>query len=94
MKRKKTLKRMKRNSMKNYTQIQYENISKTKEKREDRINPTKNLSIVEKENPIEYERQSKMNVKRKIIFCLQTSMKSIIIWPILIAKSSPFYLLQ
>lgn len=80
--------------MKNYTQIQYENISKTKEKREDRINPTKNLSIVEKENPIEYERQSKMNVKRKIIFCLQTSMKSIIIWPILTAKFSPFYLLQ
>ena len=54
--------------MKNYIQIQYENISKTKEKREDRINPTKNLSIVEKENPIEYERQSKMNVKRKLIF--------------------------
>lgn len=56
---------MKRNNMKNYTQIQYENISKTKEKREDRINPTKNLSIVENENPIEYQRQSKMNVKER-----------------------------
>ena len=54
--------------MKNYIQIQYENVSKTKEKREDRINPTKNLSIAEKENPIEYERQSKMNVNRKVIF--------------------------
>ena len=88
---------MKRNNMKKYTQIQYENISKTKEKREDRINPTKNLSIVENENPIEYQRQSKMNVKERWflqIFCLQTPMKSIIIWPILIAKSSPFYLLQ
>ena len=83
--------------MKNYTQIQYENISKTKEKREDRINPTKNLSIVEKENPIEYERQSKMNVKKKVIFAnllFADTYEKHHHMTHLTAKFSPFYLLQ